>query len=306
MLYTTPNKFARRAFLEERDDVLTFHGYQEFCLGKNTLNVLAVDENLCKKRGLLANFFETRYFEDRTIVDFGANSGFFCFWALNHGASKAIALDMDEEYLEMLRRGKAKFGYDKLDVVKSNLEDWEEPCDVVLALALVHWIYSCTATFGDLDAIVEKFAKLAKYMLIVEWVEPDDPAINFFHHLDWNKQVKRGPYTLNAFEEALSKNFTRYECLGSITPTRTIFAAYHCDSIIDLSGPLPILFDKATIVSRRMLARHEGKEYWSCVYDGGDVIYKQATKELAENGARFTSQLNNDYFPRLLAKTSAA
>ena len=192
--------------------------------------------------------------QDRTIADFGANSGFFCFLALNNGGKKAIALDMDEDYLRMVQRAKSKYGYNNLEVIRSNTEDWNEPSDIVFALALIHWIYSCTATFGDLNGIIEKFAKLAKYMLIVEWVEPDDPAIDFFHHLDWNEQVRRGPYTLKAFEDALSKNFARYQCIGSITPTRKIYVAYRSKHEIDFSGPLPIIIDKETIISRRCLA----------------------------------------------------
>ena len=123
---------------------------------------------------------------------------------------------------------------------------------------------------------------------------------NIFHHLDWNEEVKRGPYTLKAFEDALSKNFARYECIGSITPTRKIYVAYRSTHEIDFSGPLPIIQDKETIISRRCLIEYEGKQYWSCVYDGGDAIFKQAIKELAEREALFLTQLDCEFFPKLL------
>ena len=87
---------------------------------------------------------------------------------------------MDEDYLRMVRRAKSKYGYNSLEVIRSNMENWNEPSDIVLALALIHWIYSCTASFGDLHGIIERFAKLTKYMLIIEWVEPDDQAIKYF------------------------------------------------------------------------------------------------------------------------------
>jgi serine/threonine protein kinase len=57
---------------------------------------------------------------------------------------------------------------------------------------------------------------------------------------------------------------------------------------------------KETIISCRRLATYNGIEYWSCVYDGGDVIYKQATLDLAEREAYFLSRLDSDYFPRVL------
>ncbi len=299
-MYNTPNKYARPAYLEETENTLTFHGYQEFSLGTGSLSVLDIDDNLRKKKELLDLYFTPSFLCDRTLTDFGANSGYFCFLALNNGGKSATAIDMDEDYLRMVRRAKSKYGYESLNVIRSNIEDWNEQSDIVLALALIHWIYSCTASFGDLHGIIEKFAKLAKYMLIIEWVEPDDPAINFFHHLNWNEQVKRGPYTLKAFEDALSKNFARYQCIGSVTPTRKIYIAYSTNHEIDLSGPLPIIKDKKTIISRRCLIIHEGKEYWSCVYDGGDAIFKQAATELAEREGLFLSQLDHEYFPKLL------
>ena len=143
-----------------------------------------------KKDELLEPYFTPKFLQDRTIADIGANSGFFCFLALTNGGKRAFALDMDEDYLRMIQKAKSKYGYDNLEIIRSNAEDWNEPSDIVLAPALIHWIYSCTASFGDLNGIIEKFAKLAKYMLIIEWVQPDDPAIDFFHHLDWNEQVK--------------------------------------------------------------------------------------------------------------------
>ncbi|MGA2061281.1 MAG: methyltransferase domain-containing protein, partial [Thermoguttaceae bacterium] len=299
-MYNTPNKYARPAYLEETENVLTFHGYQEFSLAKDSLSILDIDDNLRKKKELLDLYFTPRFLSDRTLIDFGANSGYFCFLALNNGGKSAVALDMDEDYLRMVRRAKSKFGYDSLQVIRSNIENWNEPADIILALALIHWIYSCTASFGDLHCIIEKFAKLAKYILIIEWVEPDDPAIDFFHHLNWNEKVKRGPYTLNAFEDALSNNFASYRCIGSVTPTRKLFIAYRSNHEIDFSGPLPVIKDKETIISRRCLINHQGKEYWSCVYDGGDVIFKQAAKELAEREALFLEQLDHEYFPKLL------
>ena len=215
-----------------------------------------------------------------------------------------FAIDMDEDHLRMIRRAKTKYGYDNLEAVRSNVEDWKEPADIVLALALVHWIYSCTATFGNLDRIIERFAALAKYMLIIEWVEPDDPAINFFHHLDWGtRKSSEAPIVWKHSKNALYNHFARYECIGSVSPTRKLFVAYRSDYEIDLSGPLPILQDRNTIISRRCLTEHDGKEYWSCVYDGGNVVFKQAPRDLAEHEAACLTQVNRqdgNYFPKLL------
>lgn len=300
ILFDEPNKYARPAHIEVLENSAVFHGYQEFILTRDTLRVLDVDENLRKKQELLTQFFQPTYLRHRTVLDLGASAGFFCFWALQAGAEKAVALDMDETYVDMVEKAREKFGFDNLTVVKGNVSEWDEPADIVLALALVHWIYSCTALFGSLESIMEKLAQLTKYMLIVEWIDPNDPAIEFFHHIEWNRSFVRGPYTLEAFEKALSRYFVRWSVVGEVSPTRRLYVAFKTKHHVDLSGPLPLIMPKETVISSRLLATYNGVEYWSVVYDGGNVIYKQATLDLAEREAYFLSQLEGDYFPRVL------
>ena len=300
MLCDQPNRYARPAKLELHDGVAIFHGYQEYVLTKSSVRVLNEDVNLKKKQNILAPFFTPRYLKRRTVLDLGSSAGFFCFWALQSGAEKAIAVDMDETYVRMIEEARDKLGFHALEVVKTNVIDWNTPADIVLALALVHWVYSCTALFGSLDSIIKKLAELTKYMLIVEWIDPSDPAIKFFQHIEWNKEFVREPYTLEAFESALSRYFARWSLVGEISPTRSLYVAFKTKHEIDLSGPLPLIMPKERIISCRRLATHNGIEYWSCIYDGGNVIYKQATLDLAKREACFLSRLDSDYFPRVL------
>ncbi len=52
----------------------------------------------------------------------------------------------------------------------------------MFALALIHWIYSCTYAFGSLDEAVSFLKKLTKQSLFIEWIDPSDSAIEFFKH----------------------------------------------------------------------------------------------------------------------------
>lgn len=300
VLCREPNKFARRAQLELHDQSVTFHGYQEFTLTGDSITPLAEDPNLQKKQELLAGLFRPRYLKHRTVLDLGANAGFFCFWALQSGAKRAFALDMDETYLQMVREAQTKLGFHNLDAVKANIADWSEPADIVVALALIHWIYSCTALLGSLDSAVGKLAELTKYMLVVEWVDPTDSAVTCFNHIDWNKGLVRGPYTLAAFEAALARHFPRYEHVGDLSPTRKLYVGFRSHHEIDLSGPLPLILPVESVLSSRCLSKSGEVEYWSRLYDGGEVIYKQATRDLAEREARFLSQLTGEHFPRVV------
>jgi tRNA A-37 threonylcarbamoyl transferase component Bud32 len=79
------------------------------------------------------------------------------------------------------------------------------------------------------------------------------------------------------------------------------------DAIQEISGdqvydtaPLPLILNKENIVSERLLTQHDDAEYWCIVYEKDDIIYKQASFDLAEREARFLSQLGGEYFPRFL------
>lgn len=299
-LCNTPNQHARPVSLEIHNQGIIFHGYQEYFLTKDWIQVSPMDFPLQKKYNLLLPYFRPRFLKQRTLLDLGANAAFYCFWALQQKAEKAIAVDIDEEYLKMVEEAKQQLGFEKLKIVRANVADWQEPGDVVVALALVHWIYSCTALIGSLDDVVGKLAQLTRYMLIVEWIEPEDPAIQFFHHIDWNKDVAREPYTLEAFEAALAHHFCRNMVIGEISPTRKLYVAFRSPYELDLSGPLPLIMPEEKLISSRFLAKEEGVEYWSCLYDDEKAIYKQATLDLAQREKNFLSDLKSDYFPKVL------
>jgi SAM-dependent methyltransferase len=295
-----PNKYARAPKLELSDGRAVFYGYQEFILTRNSITVSERDENLQRKRDLLERFFRPAYLKRRKVLDLGSNAGFFCFWAVQNGADRSTAVDIDDTYLGMVRTAADRLGFDNVETIKSNVSDWDHPADVVLALALVHWIYSCTALFGSIDSIVSRLAQLTRFMLIVEWVDQEDPAMAFFHHTDWNKELVREPYDRADFEDALTRHFSRHVFVGEISPTRRLYVAFQTSHEIDLSGPLPLIMPKRSLISSRCLATSNGVEYWSRVYDQGDTIVKQTTLDLALREAHFLSQLTSDYFPRVL------
>jgi predicted RNA methylase len=303
-IWQDPNKYARHARLEFQDGSAIFHGYQEFTLTKNSLAVSAEDPNLQKKRDLLAPFFRANYLSHRTVLDLGANAGFFSFWALQNDAAQAIALDMDETYLTMVKDAARRLGIDSLGVVRADFSEWNKSSDIVLALALVHWVYSCTALFGSLNSIIKRLAELTRYMLLIEWVDPEDPAIRFFHHTDWNRGTIRGPYTRAAFEASLARHFARHQSVAEVSPTRRLYVAFKSRHDIDLSGPLPFILPKERIVASRCLAVHDGVQYWSRVYEDKKTVHKQGTLDLAEREAYFLSKLSSTYFPRVLRAKS--
>lgn len=69
---------------------------------------------------------------------------------------------------------------------------------------------------------------------------------------------------------------------------------------IDFSIPFPFIKPKESLISSRFLTRIGGIEYWSCVYDSEELIYKQATMELAKREFHFLKLFMSDYFPKAI------
>ena len=296
-----PNKHARQPSIEFGPESAVIHGYQQYRLTRAGPSPLREDEQLRKKQQLLTPYFTQSMLTRRSFLDLGANGGFFSFWSLIKGAERAIGIDMDPQYVEIIRKAGLHFEFTNVKAIRGNVVDQTQPEDVVCAMALVHWIYSCTAVMGSLAAVVKYLAELTKYLLLVEWVAPDDPAIQFFHHTEWNQGFVTGPYTEAEFFDAMNSSFARIELVGQVTDTRRIYAAFKSKKVIDLSGALPILREKEKILSRRRLAIFKGIDYWSCVYDEQlqECVLKQGTLDLASREALLLNQVEGPYFPRV-------
>lgn len=301
-LWDQPNKFARAPGIEVGKSI-TIHGYQEFQIRDGVVSPLSLDAPLRRKRQLAAPYFSPEFLGGKTLLDIGANGGFFSFWACQAGASQVVALDMDEAYLGLIRKAQTHLGWKQIRPVNCRVQDWEEPADVVLAYAMIHWLYSCTANFGSLEAAVAKLAKLTGALLLVEWVAPEDPAIAFFKHTDWNADLAAGPYNLEAFEAALRGHFHKVEIVGATSPTRTLYAAWLQRKESTVHPALPLLAPVEQILYGRCLVTVNGIDHYSRIYatDAPDRVIKQATGDLAMHEAEVLSQLQGAHFPRVLA-----
>src|SRR5205085_2831600 len=161
-----PNRFARRPGLQLGDPVVV-HGYQEFAVDARSIVPLPTDPPLARKRVLVQRYFDRDFMAGKSFLDIGANGGFFSFWAAQQGAAKVTALDMDETYVELVRTVAAHTRLSRVRPVRTKVQDFDGQADVALAFAMIHWLYSCTANYGSLDAVVGKLASLTRDLLVV-------------------------------------------------------------------------------------------------------------------------------------------
>jgi hypothetical protein len=162
-----------------------------------------------------------------SLADIGCSNGVVSFLGLQAGYDVIHPLDHDKACISMLidlatwcdSQGKM---HPKL----YSFGDGILASDVVVAGAIVHWVYSCTSNFGSLDAIVGYLAKHTKQVLLIEWVSPEDPAIKKFKHLSFTKSCHKEPYDLKHFTAAMTKHFRSHKVLHRVKPTRHLYVAH--------------------------------------------------------------------------------
>jgi serine/threonine protein kinase len=281
-------------------------GYQQYVLTRHSIRCGPRHPETQAKASLMAAWMSPRFLAGRDVLDLGGNAAFHSLWALQQGALHATVVDIDGGALENGKRAAAHVGIPALSVAATNVADWTEPADVVLALALVHWAYSCTALFGSASAFVERIASLTRYLAFVEWVAPADRVVAEFGHLEWNAASVAAPYTEVDFLASLNRAFARVVVVGDVSATRRVYAAFRVPNEIDLSGSVPKLRAGATLLASRNISRFRGMDHWSRVY--ADPVSAELTKQTSLDQAHreflILSRIESPYFPKALREAA--
>ena len=213
VLFNNPNKYAPKTDFKIYKDYININGYQEFKLYKDKLIPSKTSYDLYKKNEMLSNFFNHAQLQNKSYLDLGAGLGYFSFLAAIYKA-KVTAIDIDKEYIDIINRAKRHFKINNLKTMNIQISQLNKTSDIICALSIIHWIYSCTEVFGSLDLILKFLSKITKETLIIEWIEPEDEAINYFKHIDFNENYVTDKYCKDLFIIALKKHFSSFESLG--------------------------------------------------------------------------------------------
>jgi glycosyltransferase involved in cell wall biosynthesis len=185
-------------------------GYQKYSMERNAQWGWCLLNPIAKKYIELNNIMGLLNFrqERPSVIDVGASNGLVSVCAAMSG-SQVYAIDHDRECVKVINDMAKHTKLNIVGVEASFGEGWKlktrMEADVVFALALIHWVWSCTATYGSFSAILEVLVKMARKVLVVEWIDVDDKAIRKFGHLDHNKDVHQEAYTRANFVKALKK-----------------------------------------------------------------------------------------------------
>jgi SAM-dependent methyltransferase len=223
--YMDPNRKvgsqSERPNVSTEGDVVSVSGYQTFRIAQGRVQRAPLGRKYNSLyRYLLSNLHQ--FGPTPSLLDIGCSAGLLCFLAKELGFHSVAGLDHDPEYVETLKSISQRSGL----VVTAHSGDWKDApgtYDVVSALALVHWIYSLTGKEGAFSSIFEYLYTKANRYLMIEWVDPKDPAIGALQHTSANPEHHREPYELAHFEAAGLQYFGSLDAKIDTTATRCIY-----------------------------------------------------------------------------------
>ena len=195
-------------------------GYQHFTITKKDL---VVGRGYQGKFRYIKSFLQSHLADCQSVSDLGASNGLVSFTAAQVGYPTVHALDHDLACIRVMNEIKKC-----LDIQTVHPKEWSfgndhTPTDIVIVGALIHWIYSCTALYGNFDEIIEYLRGLTNKFLLIEWVNPNDPAIKCFNHTSFNKSIIKEPYTRANFLASIRKQFSSVTKVHSVNATRELF-----------------------------------------------------------------------------------
>ena len=224
-LCSTPNQHAPKAKIKIAGDNIEVNGYQKYIINQNNIKPLNNSYDLDRKTNLLKKYYQSDFIKEKTFLDLGSASGYFTFMAILNECKHATAIDIDNSHLEIIKKISKEYEIDNITIILDNLDKYEGKADIVNALSIIHWIFSCTSIFGNMESMIAFLKRITGETLFVEWIDPSDGAIQYFKHLDYNKKNTDNSYNYENFISELNKKFGSVEMIGETRNTRKLFKA---------------------------------------------------------------------------------
>ena len=301
-----PNKYAAKSSYKKDKELISVGGYQSFTYDtrKNFILINENDPRTNTKKRLVETAFNIGSLEGKTILDLGGNNGLFSLCSLIKGADKAHVVDIDEEAINNVNRIAKDGNFNQLSGSCRNISELSKKQDIVIALALVHWIFDLTTGFGSLKSAINFLRNLTNEALIIEWVDPKDPVIIDYKHTSTainSEEISN--YNEENFINLLKTNFDNLKFVGSLSSTRKIYVAYNDNFLIlkDLNWA-KLIFPAETIITSKPLCKNpDGDIVFSRVYELKDKFIKQTNLETGQNERNALNCLFHQSIPKLLS-----
>jgi hypothetical protein len=190
--------------LEIKNNQVIVSGYQKYIMDNDNI----IFKSKIPKYNLIQQTLFNLKNTCNSITDIGCSNGIVSFIAhkLDYNV---LSLDHDVECINLIQNiiNHQQLSINNItcetfsfgDIIKTNN-------DIVIMLALIHWIYSCTAINGNFDKIFQYLKPYINKYLLIEWVDNLDSAIRKFNHINYNINTHQEKYNVANFEKSLIKN----------------------------------------------------------------------------------------------------
>ena len=137
---------------------------------------------------------------------------------------KVNLIEHDPEYVKQLTFIKTHLNLD-INILNNKFsENTNLKADIVLFLALIHWVYNSTDSFKNLKDIINKLYTMTNKVLIIEWIDLSDQAITSTDRIIQSEK-NTDKYNKKNFISAL-QIFTKIEKKESDNKTRELYFCY--------------------------------------------------------------------------------
>jgi len=207
--------------IDENGNSIVVRGYQSFVIRQRRVDRTTIADKYLKiVRYLEQNYAEVA--EGSSILDIGCSSGLLCLLASEVGFKRVSGLDHDPEYIAVLEALSRQLGVN-IDAILGNWRSTKSKHDIVCMLSLIHWIYSKTAAEGAFSKIFTYLHGITNKFLLIEWIDPEDPAMKDLKHTSANRDIQEEPYEIGGFLAAAEQYFGSLDAKISTSPTRCIY-----------------------------------------------------------------------------------
>lgn len=228
-------------------------GYHGYLLNNNSIEIKKAETAI--KYQIIRPYIVNRIAQ-KSFVDIGCSAGAVGFQFIFDGCTNIDFIDHDVEYTRIVEKALSHISNTgQFNVYTSTLRDFKESYDAGIALAIIHWLYSYTDSYGSLSGVIGALKLIANETLIVEWVGTEDSAIQMAGHIFQNPHLQKEPYSYEAFQDALKEHYKNVKSIGQVNATREIWIASDEPIICD-SG---ILKDSQTKIKEIRKSRKDKK-----------------------------------------------
>ena len=184
---------------------ISVDGYQRFELSNNDITIKSKIDKYNNISQVLQDL------KCESICDIGCSNGLVGYIANSIGFKNITLLDHDKDCIKLIKNINKHFNFSNIKAKEYSFYEEIEQHDVVSMFAIIHWIFSCTAGYGNFDDIFETISPVIKKYLIIEWVDPNDSAIRSFQHLRFNENIHKENYNVKNFVKSLEKKIGTVE-----------------------------------------------------------------------------------------------